>query len=228
MIDENTWIISDNHFGHERCHHIFEPMRYETAMRHGYNDFEDLMVDRWNAKINPSDSVLIVGDLCINKKDREKTLENIKKCGSVLNGEKYILFGNHDLFENTLIYVDNGIIPLYNLIIDGTEIRVSEKRYSTKFPFIIFRYNSENILISHLPAYPITSNYKDVYLEEKKYLLNVVCKDFKIDRNIHGHTHNHCFDNDFFINISIDALDNYYPKRIKDVLIKKTKGDLYG
>jgi len=227
MINKHTWIISDLHFEHARCHTLFEPHRNEAALKSLYNNFDDLMVERWNQKIKKDDNVLIVGDLIINKRDKIKTIKNIRDYGMSLNGNKYILFGNHDLYLRPDVYIEYGYNVLTNSIIENDKIIPIEKDYKNKFPFIIYQYEGENILISHLPANPKMPDFRDTYIDEKRILSQQVVKDFKISRNIHGHTHSNKMRSDFFINVCVDVLEDYFPRTIEQVLEKQSENSLY-
>ena len=75
-IDGNVYVISDTHFGHVKCYESFEPIRQKIAR--SFNEFENEMVNRWNAKIGKDDVVIHLGDFCINKMNEKKTIENIR------------------------------------------------------------------------------------------------------------------------------------------------------
>lgn len=94
----NTFIISDTHFGHEKCCTVFKradgsPLRpFANA-----DEMNDEMIRRWNAVVRPHDKVYHLGDVVINK--RYLPLLN------QLNGKKRLIRGNHDIFP-TRVYLE--------------------------------------------------------------------------------------------------------------------------
>jgi calcineurin-like phosphoesterase family protein len=53
---------------------------------------DETMIERWNAKVKPSDTVYHLGDVVINK----KYLHLVSR----LNGRKILIRGNHDIFKD--------------------------------------------------------------------------------------------------------------------------------
>lgn len=87
-----TWYTADLHFGHVNiCSHVPARREYlgltETA---DVNDMNDALVALWNDTVDPSDTVWVVGDMCMGKVP--ETIENVGR----LNGTKYLVLGNHD------------------------------------------------------------------------------------------------------------------------------------
>ena len=62
-ITEDTFIISDTHFGHRNILE-FEPCRLTQMRIDGYeaDEHDQWMVDNWNATVKPEDTVLHLGD----------------------------------------------------------------------------------------------------------------------------------------------------------------------
>lgn len=94
----NTFIISDTHFGHEKCCTVFKradgsPLRpFANA-----DEMNDEMIRRWNAVVRPHDKVYHLGDVVINK----RYLPLLHQ----LNGKKRLIRGNHDIFP-TRVYLE--------------------------------------------------------------------------------------------------------------------------
>ena len=88
----NLWIISDTHFGHEKMYSMFtladgSPARpFKNAA-----EADEIMVERWNKLVKPSDHVYHLGDVAIDR----KYLTILGR----LNGHKRLVRGNHDIFR---------------------------------------------------------------------------------------------------------------------------------
>lgn len=80
----NRWYTSDLHFGHTNI------IKYENRPFDSVKEMNEGIVDRWNATVDPEDTVFIVGDLCMGI--LTETLPLVKR----LNGTKVLRSGNHD------------------------------------------------------------------------------------------------------------------------------------
>ena len=103
----NRFVISDTHFGHTNSWEKFklpngDPLRPFTSTE----EMDDAMVERWNAKVGPNDTVYHLGDVVINR----KSLHHVKR----LNGKKRLVRGNHDIFKDQ-DYRDVGFDSLYGV-----------------------------------------------------------------------------------------------------------------
>lgn len=78
------WFTSDLHLGHANIIDFCgRPFASVDEMNEG-------LIDRWNAHVSPKDTVYILGDLCMGKKDT--TLPLLER----LAGRKRLVAGNHD------------------------------------------------------------------------------------------------------------------------------------
>lgn len=102
------FVISDTHFWHKNV------IEYENRPFKDLNDMEEKMVELWNGKVRPEDTVYILGDFSFG--NIEKTENTLKK----LNGKKILVLGNHDsvvrkqkfnksLFETITNFIDDKI-----------------------------------------------------------------------------------------------------------------------
>lgn len=103
----NRFVISDTHFGHTNSWEKFklpngDPLRPFTSTE----EMDDTMVERWNAKVGPHDTVYHLGDVVINR----KSLHHVKR----LNGKLRLVRGNHDIFKDQ-DYRDVGFESLYGV-----------------------------------------------------------------------------------------------------------------
>lgn len=77
--------ISDTHFGHQNI------LRFDSRPFSTVEEMEEEIVRRWNAAVNPEDTVYILGDFCWGKEDEWlRILDRLK-------GGKVLIAGNHDL-----------------------------------------------------------------------------------------------------------------------------------
>ena len=88
--------IADNHFGDERV------MRLAKRPFRSVNDMNDTMISLWNKKVGVADVVYVVGDFAIDSQVAIKTLEQ-------LNGQKILIWGNHDVYldEQAIQYFES-------------------------------------------------------------------------------------------------------------------------
>lgn len=97
-----TWFISDTHFGHSNI------IKYDERPFGDIKQMEDALVENWNKKVKPGDTVWFLGDFAfINKRDY------IEPIVRRLNGIKNIVLGNHDT-KSTQFYRDCGFNEAYN------------------------------------------------------------------------------------------------------------------
>ena len=106
-----TWFTSDPHFGHGRIiDHCARPWPTEEKMTDG-------LIDRWNSKVDPRDTVWLFGALFFVK------LSTATSIMCRLNGEKHLILGNHDgvIRKNPALRAEfHKIYPdLYQENIDG-------------------------------------------------------------------------------------------------------------
>lgn len=81
------WFTSDLHFGHAR---ILEYCKGRAALWSTVEDMNRGLVERWNAVVQPQDTVIILGDLAMGK--RAETVPYLQWCA----GLKVLVPGNHD------------------------------------------------------------------------------------------------------------------------------------
>ncbi len=77
------YYISDNHFGDERV------MRLANRPFSSVEEMNETMIYLWNQRVGADDEIYIVGDFALDERTAIKILPR-------LNGQKYLLKGNHD------------------------------------------------------------------------------------------------------------------------------------
>lgn len=82
----NTWVSSDLHFGHKR---ILEFCK-DTRQWADIDEMTEGLIDHWNNTVKRNDTIYILGDFSFYT--RAKTEAILQQ----LNGNKFLVFGNHD------------------------------------------------------------------------------------------------------------------------------------
>lgn len=80
----DVWFTSDNHWDHARVIE-FSKRPFESV-----EEMNEMMVQNWNAVVKPGDRIYHLGDFSLGSEERAI------KFAKRLNGQKYLLFGNHD------------------------------------------------------------------------------------------------------------------------------------
>ena len=81
----NILVTSDTHFGHDSIiEHCARPFLHKEEMN-------EVMIEKWNKKVDPKDTVLHAGDFALRMSQTE--IEDLIKR---LNGRIHLIMGNHD------------------------------------------------------------------------------------------------------------------------------------
>lgn len=87
----NVFLISDTHFGHEGMCKFLNWDGTKVRPWDSAAEMDEVMIERWNAVVKPTDKVYHLGDFCIAR----KALAIVSR----LNGKKVLIRGNHDIFK---------------------------------------------------------------------------------------------------------------------------------
>lgn len=87
---KRLFVTSDLHFYHAN---IIKFQKNRSDRWSYVDDMNAGLIQLWNKKVGPEDSVVIVGDFSFG------TPEQTKNIFDQLNGKKYLVFGNHDSRE---------------------------------------------------------------------------------------------------------------------------------
>lgn len=82
----SIFFTADTHFCHKNI------IKYEDRPFNSIEEMNEIMIKKWNAKVRPTDTIYILGDFIFS--DGVTATQLVKR----LNGKKYLIKGNHDLF----------------------------------------------------------------------------------------------------------------------------------
>ena len=136
---DNIFFIADTHFGEDAI------CRYENRPFENIETMDSEMVSRWNEKVDPDDSVYVLGDF--------GAVGYEKKILTQLNGRKFLIKGNHDTKSNE-DYRCFGFDEVYDcpIILDGFWILSHEPLYvNENMPYAN--------LFGHVHNSPMIKNY---------------------------------------------------------------------
>ena len=150
------------------------------------DEMNEAIVENWNSVVKPEDITYLLGDTMLN--DNEKGIE----CFSRLNGQIFLIVGNHD--------TSNRLNMLY------TDERTKHKMLGGWYAYVI-KYGKLSIYMSHYPT--LTANYSS----DKHFSQNVI--------NLHAHTHQKTNflnpTNPFMYHVGLDS-HNCTPVHIDEVM----------
>jgi len=99
----NRWFISDTHFFHENI------LTFEKDDGHkcrsefsSVEEMNEIMVERWNARVKPGDKIWHLGDVALGLKGSEYETK-LHPLLNRLNGRKDLVIGNHDKIKNKIL-----------------------------------------------------------------------------------------------------------------------------
>lgn len=115
-----VFFIADTHFGHRGIIEFSETKPHRPFTNIEEHDEE--LISRWNATVQPKDTVWHLGDFCFGKRNLE--------IASRLNGNKKLVMGNHDMYatEDYLRYFTRlaGIIEYKGLALSHAPVHENQ------------------------------------------------------------------------------------------------------
>ena len=88
-----VFLVSDTHFGHAGVCRFLREDGTKLRPWDSPEEMDEYMVEAWNKKVRPNDKVYHLGDVVINRR--------ALKILALLNGDKVLIRGNHDIFRDT-------------------------------------------------------------------------------------------------------------------------------
>lgn len=98
-----AYVIGDTHFNHANI----LKFAYEHRPFSNLNEHNEELISRWNSVVNEDDVVYHLGDFALGYKT------NPEDYLSRLNGTKYLIAGNHDVYWSTQQWLDWGFKEVY-------------------------------------------------------------------------------------------------------------------
>lgn len=146
----NTWFTSDLHFGHEKVSEI----RGFANLR----DHDHTISNNW-AKVRPSDTIYVLGDLTVDQRKEEYALSMI----NLLPGTKHLIAGNHDSVssihrtgwkkQRRYLEVFESVRDFGRIRIDKQDVLLSHYPYGSAFEADhgVTRYESYRLFDTGMP-----------------------------------------------------------------------------
>lgn len=129
----HRYIISDNHFGHNRII-LYGERSFKFVEGAKPEEMDKYMVKQWNSVVkNKNDIVYHLGDFVLYYKKEEA-----KKLVSSLRGRKILIMGNHD-DKSRQWYLDVGFeqVCKFSIILDGFYMLSHKPMYVNKhMPYV--------------------------------------------------------------------------------------------
>jgi calcineurin-like phosphoesterase family protein len=177
------WATSDQHFGHAAIiRHCNRPFRDVEEMG-------EVLVDRWNLWVGPTDTVYIVGDLSLS-------LPMAERYAPRLAGRKRLVPGNHDL-----CHPSRGKI--------ATAVRRYEAAgIAVLAPTVVVPIGGQLMRLCHFPpAGADVQRHGDTYAAFRPW------RDLPI---VHGHTHSAVRSAPGLVHVGVDAW-NFTPVSFEEI-----------
>lgn len=205
-IDENTWMISDTHFGHDAILK-YETCRIESMKVKGFRDHDEWLVYNWNETVSENDLVFHLGDFAFKKEEVFYRL----------NGRIIMLIGNHDIYSLNKYRSFEKRYPEKFKLIEGVNVESALPELKG-LSGLICEVKNKKIMFSH---YPLISEdpFTRGKAKESRDVMAKIFKKEKCDINIHGHIHSK---DDFTdkrreVNISLERI-GFKPVRLGDLI----------
>ena len=99
----NRWFISDTHFFHEKLLTFKKENGHRCRSEFScVEEMNEIIVERWNARVKPGDKVWHLGDVALGLEAKEYETK-LHPLLSRLMGRKDLVVGNHDKIKNRIL-----------------------------------------------------------------------------------------------------------------------------
>ena len=143
--------ISDLHFGHTNV------IRFDNRPFADRDEMDHTMIELWNGRVQPDDTVYILGDLCYRSgRAPEWYLKQLK-------GHKFLVLGNHDMNN-----VNQGFMKRFEYVAMQMLIEFGKQRiYLNHYPFLCYggSYRGTWELFGHVHTSPCNSGLDNSRLD---------------------------------------------------------------
>lgn len=167
------WVTADHHFGHENI------IQYCGRPFANADDMAEYMVRKWNNRVGAGDTVWHLGDFAMNKA--------ALSVAELLNGEKFILKGNHDR-ESWKSYEAVGFKRLL-------ELSDRDEKNGLAYKVVDYSlFNGAVVYLTHCPPSLIDLPYAKTVAGDRHWIW------------LHGHSHGgRGFQHDQVIDVGVDC-----------------------
>ena len=140
---KGIWFTSDTHFGHKQV------IKFCDRPYNSVEEMDEALIENWNSRVKPNDLVFHLGDFAMASKGRWKNLL------SSLNGQKYLVLGNHD----SVCWPGNYVMSMFKQVALKIVLSIdSQIVYLDHYPYLCYAgtYNNSNIiqLFGHVHSGP--------------------------------------------------------------------------
>ncbi|MEA2041648.1 MAG: metallophosphoesterase family protein [Bacteroidota bacterium] len=129
------YFTSDHHFGHKNI------IKYSERPFKDINEMDEILIRKWNEKVNPEDEVYHLGDVGLSSSGK------LRKILERLNGKIYLISGNHEDSAHACHTRFEWIKDYYELVIKDDEFEKGEQLV------VLFHYAIRNWNASHWGTY---------------------------------------------------------------------------
>jgi calcineurin-like phosphoesterase family protein len=149
------WLCSDWHFNHNK------DFIYGNRGFTSIEEMNQTIIENHNKLVAKNDIVYVLGD-CMLGPDNNAGINLIK----LMNGIKYLAYGNHDTDTRLEIYKNNNLFK---------DIQIGYRLKYKKYSLLLSHYptvtaNGSDLRIINLYGH---THQKDVFFEHKPYMYNV-------------------------------------------------------
>lgn len=169
------FLTSDHHFGHKRIS-AFAGRGYDDRL----DKMHEMMIQRWNEVVSPSDTVLHLGDFAFGP--RSKTLRAAQR----LNGTILFIPGNHDAVSR---------------LCGGRRRKLYEKHFAEVLPETCDRLLTAAGNVALVSHYPFDDPHASAAMRE------LMPPDDGQSLLVHGHTHQRDTVRDRQFHVGVDSHD---------------------
>lgn len=124
----HTWFTSDTHFYHKNI------IKYCNRPFNNVEEMNETLINNWNSVVKKDDTVFHLGDMGFCG------TQNLISVLSKLNGNIYLIRGNHDTDKQVSALFDNDLILCWNqyksIVMIGDEDIPEQKLFLCHYPMI--------------------------------------------------------------------------------------------
>ncbi len=178
------YFTSDPHFCHDRDF-VYVPRGFKSV-----TEMNEAIIKNINDKVSRNDNLYILGDIMLGQNTDEGIM-----CLSRLQGNKFIILGNHDT---------DAKVELIKKVPDVTILGLAS----------LYKYGGRKFYLSHYPT--CTENFS---IEKNSGKMKFTKPLGKQTVNLSGHTHSDKLwdERTFSYNVSLNAHNNY-PVSIEEII----------